>query len=248
VINAGVASYSPTVYLFQYRKALQASVLATGHTVVVGLDISDVQDEAGYWIDGNNHPRKRDDELAFRRRLGISVGQSWHWQISTWFPLVGNVIEWFRKPSVNDATLDATVFQLTRSAFTWADWATLDQTRAYLTGGGYAPLGVAGGLARVEAKLSDLVALAHDAGARVYVLIYPWPAQVRYPDRFDWSAHVRSMCARLFCDGVIDVIPAFRTLAKTEPDWYRTYYLFGDSHFTVAGNRVVADRLLEALK
>jgi hypothetical protein len=47
VINAGVPSYSPTPYIFQYRRALAANLLKPRHTVVVGLDISDVLDEAG---------------------------------------------------------------------------------------------------------------------------------------------------------------------------------------------------------
>ena len=49
VINAGVSSYSPTPYLYQYKKALKEGILANKHTVIIGIDISDVQDEAAFW-------------------------------------------------------------------------------------------------------------------------------------------------------------------------------------------------------
>jgi threonyl-tRNA synthetase len=49
VLNAGVSSYSPSAYLFQYKKALKNGALSAKHTVIVALDISDVQDEAAFY-------------------------------------------------------------------------------------------------------------------------------------------------------------------------------------------------------
>src|SRR5262249_3496911 len=57
VVNAGVPSYSPTPYLFQYRLAVAAGVLTKPHTVIVAIDVSDVQDEAAIWRDGEHHPQ-----------------------------------------------------------------------------------------------------------------------------------------------------------------------------------------------
>ncbi len=59
VANAGVSSYSPTAYLWQYKRAISAGALKSPHNVVVAIDISDVQDEAAVWEDGQSHPRRR---------------------------------------------------------------------------------------------------------------------------------------------------------------------------------------------
>jgi hypothetical protein len=57
-INGAVPSYSPTAYIYQYRRALALNALRPRHVVVVGLDISDVQDEAALWEQGTEHPRR----------------------------------------------------------------------------------------------------------------------------------------------------------------------------------------------
>jgi hypothetical protein len=132
-----------------------------------------------------------------------------------------------------------------RSAFTHRDWAALDQRPATPPAlEGYAPLGVRGGLDRVRDKVLEIMATAASHDARVYLLIYPWPAQVAHADTFDWSSFVAGLCAAGSCAGVIDTIPRFRELAAGERRWLNTYYVSGDTHFSVRGNRVVADALL----
>lgn len=61
VLNGGVSSYSPTAYLYQYKKALKENSLTENHTIIIGIDISDVQDEASYWTwneKSQPHPRR----------------------------------------------------------------------------------------------------------------------------------------------------------------------------------------------
>ncbi len=263
VINAGVASYSPTAYLHQYKKTLAANLLAPGHVVVVGIDISDVQDEAGIWMDGDVSPRKRTSgpataPAAAAGAVGTPTGGSVGAAPATPMTAVDiraalidalpntwavyryvryDLLRWNR----------ASITEFPRSAFTHRDWADLDQRPAAPGLEGYAPLGVRGGLARVEAKLLEIMTTAAQYNAKVYLLIYPWPAQLAHADTFSWSAFIADVCRKGSCAGVVDTIPAFRRIAAEDRTWLNTYFVSGDTHFTAKGNRVVADALVQVL-
>ena len=256
VINAGVPSYSPTAYLHQYQRALADQLLKNGHRIVVALDISDVQDEAGMWVDGEAHPYRRQQTVAAHRLVPASTATSAapepqrdlrdvRARIIDALPNTFAVYRFIRYDLLGWERLE--LLDLPRSAFTFADWTELDRKPATPSMEGFAPLGVTGGLQRIEQKLAAIIDLARGAGATVYVLIYPWPAQIARADRFSWSAFVTDVCTRHGCAGVIDTIPRFRTLAAGNRRWYGDYYVSGDTHFNRVGNTVVADALLAAL-
>jgi hypothetical protein len=261
VLNAGVSSYSPTAYLHQYKKALAANLLSRGHMVVVAIDISDVQDEAGIWTDGEIHPEKVTPVVPATAPSPPSPALPAHAAPSTTVPPPRTFVD-FRASAIDALPNTWAVYHFVRygllrwnraeliehprSAFTYQDWADLDG-RAALQQEGYAPLGVAGGLRRVEQKLTAIVQAARVLDAAVYFLIYPWPAQVAHPDRFSWSAFITDVCRRVRCAGVIDTIAVFRARGAQDPDWLTTYYLGGDTHFTTRGNRVVADAVLNTV-
>ena len=267
VLNAGVASYSPTAYLHQYRKAASASLLSRGHTVVIALDVSDVQDEAGIWTDGDMHPKKVLPPSAPVTPAAAPATPGAPAPAPASAPAAPEPAPGWTAVDVRAAVIDALpntwavyrflrydlarwnraeLVEFPRSAFTYRPWAELDREPAVLQQG-YAPLGVAGGLQRVEQKVLEIMQTADRFDARVFVLIYPWPAQVANADRFSWSAFASDICRRGSCAGVIDTIPIFRALAAQRRDWLNVYYVSGDTHFSRVGNRVVADAVIKAL-
>lgn len=248
VLNGGVGSYSPTAYLYQYKKALQLGLLGRGHTIVVAVDISDVQDEAGIWIDGDLHPRKTEDELLNRPLASEAVG-SFRLRMKESFPLIRTIFRFIRHYVFDpDLRSPTTLINLPRSAFTHQEWSTLEKKNAWAAPHeGYAPLGVAGGLEKIERKISEISQLAKSNDAKLYLLVYPWPAQIANKDKFSWSDFMSGFCLKISCDGVIDTIPVFRDLALKETDWMEKYYIRGDIHFTTKGNRIVADKLVEVI-
>jgi hypothetical protein len=249
VINAGVPSYSPTAYLYQYQRALSNGLLKPGHRVVVAIDISDVQDEAGVWVDGPSHPYKRQRNIEDRAGIAPPAAPRQtavdrRAKIIDALPNSFLVYRFIRYDLLGWERLE--LLDLPRSAFTFKDWADLDSRPVLPSMEGFGPLGIASGLSRIEEKLGAIIDLARGAGASVHVLIYPWPAQLARSDRFSWSEFIASACARRRCTGVVDTIPVFRELAASNRRWYGKYYVSGDTHFNSAGNRVVADVLLAA--
>ena len=241
VINAGVASYSPTAYLHHYRGALELGVLAPEHRVIVGLDISDIQDEAAIWTDGPGMPQR----YSAMRKSRLD-----HWFDRT-FPdglrLWGMVEDGLKAlsapaPDAPDGTdeVAAAMAAIDRSAFTHRDWDAL--------AGAYAPLGVQGGLDRTTAKLAELSTLARTNGGEVWLLIYPWPAQLVHDStHLDWQAYASTLCAKIACAGVIDAFPVFTAQRDSDPDWYAQLFLPGDVHYNAAGNALIYEALMRVV-
>lgn len=238
VINTGVSSYSPTAYLYQYKKLVAQQRVMPGHRVVVGLDISDVQDEAKYWVDGPIHPVKRNfraspdpaDAHVVRNRMRFSI---------MLYRLARYGIGYYR-PQPKD------VYTRDRSAITWQDWAKLDS-------GSYAPLGVAEGLSRIQLKLRELAGLVNKQGGTMYLLVYPWPAQIKFDSQYSWVEFANQTCIDIDCAGVIDAGPGFFAVKHAadngdgDQPWYERLFVLGDVHYNTAGNRLVADALIDAL-
>ena len=231
LVNAGVPSYSPTAYLYQYEKALEAGILSRHHTVVVALDISDVQDEATRWESGVPHPirllptsRKSAKSHSLISRIGSRL-------------LFTRRLAGYLGLSAGGTVSEATVYDQPRSAFTWSSWERLDR-EGYPEG--YAPYGVRGGIERVTSRLTQLGELVGQQEAQLYFLIYPWPAQIRYGTaRMDWESFVNDLCKDLACAGVINMFPVFREISSRNTSWYKEYFVEGDVHLSTLGNSLV---------
>ncbi|MEB8386014.1 hypothetical protein OO012_02125 [Rhodobacteraceae bacterium KMM 6894] len=243
VKNAGVASYSPTAYLLHYRAALAKDLLAPEHRVIIGVDISDVQDEAAKWTEIDGTPAR----YSALRDSGLTrwLDRTFPHGLTLW-GMVEDGLKALKSPGAvkGSGQTDAVAVAMAgipRSAFTFQNWETLDAQE-------YAPLGVAGGLERIESKLAELTALAHDNGGEVWLLAYPWPAQLVHDSaQLDWPSHLRGVCERIKCAGVIDAFPAFQQARDSDPDWYATLFLNKDVHYSKAGNALVYTTVLDAI-
>lgn len=239
VVNAGVSSYSPTVYLYQYQKALDAKILKRGHTLVVALDISDIQDEATRWEDGSSHPvlpqqmqTKPSGEVRLSDRIKARL------------QFTRSIYGFLKNLAGVQST--SSVFDMARAAFTWQDWKTLDsEPYPY----GYAPNGVAGGIERTSTQLKNIGKLAKQQNAKLYFLIYPWPTQIKYGTaRMNWEKYVADLCKELRCAGLINTFPTFRGIAAHDISWYGNYFVEGDVHLNKQGNAVVFGEIAKQIK
>jgi hypothetical protein len=252
VVNAGAASYSPTPYIYQYRRAIAAKLLKPHHAVVVALDLSDVQDEAAIWEDGGEHPQHR-IEFEQGPRVAVDNGaptapqassppmpprEASHfiaWKLISRFvrPKVRAIFA-APKPDEPDPSVALAPLGAIRSAFTWRPWAEIDSE--------YRPLGVAGGIALIRQKMRVLADLVHQNGGELWLVIYPWPAQLVHGENvFDWEEFGKELCVEIACRELINTFPLFRA----EASWYSKYFVVGDAHLNDRGNRLIADALLE---
>jgi hypothetical protein len=251
IINSGVYSYSPTAYIYKYQVALLNGLLSKPHLVVLALDISDVQDEAALRKDGPDHP------ISMKSSTINSSIDLLHENLDVFYenhlPLLKftfkSLFQSVQPKAFPGPQYIGDAFDLPRSAFTWVPWSKLDNDRVLINkteGIGYAPLGVSGGIKKISEKLTQLKLLADANGGRLMILIYPWPAQIKYKENiYDWSKFAINLCNDIKCEGVIDATPEFYKLAQQNSDWYKKYFFYGDIHYNKNGNIVLANEILK---
>ena len=244
VLNAGVPSYSPTPYLHQYKEIIRNNLANKAHKVIVGLDISDVQDESGYWIDGENHPEKRQAEIDFKLTRSYKA-IDYESPLRRIFPNVANAYSFLKYEMLGKFFgRYSNKLDHPRSGFTYLDWKTLNKTFPYENPAGYKPLGVSNGLDRVEKKLMEISRLVKKNNGEMYILIYPWSSQLIHQDKFSFETFVDNVCESAKCSGVINLFPDFKKLIQDDPNWLKKYYHVWDIHFSETGNRVIANKLI----
>jgi hypothetical protein len=260
ILNGGVPSYSPTTYLNRYKEALKYDLLNENHIIIIGLDISDVQDEAGYWMDPSHmnlydvdHPINL---MAFKKvenklnpTTDIGTIKDWviaHLKTTT---ILYRIIK-FNVVEENDYLKP--FFYSSRSAFTWQDFNQLEKSEAIEGDNyskGYLPLGVEGGLKKIKIKISEINKLVHqNNGKGIYLLVYPWPAQIHHKDKFKWSDYVNELCLEINCLGTVDLMKDLRNYAETSDDWYTKFFLNGDIHLNKYGNKIFAEKIWKEIK
>ena len=265
-LNGGVPSYSPTAYLYNYQKAENANSLSREHLVIIGIDLSDIQDEAVIWRDGSHHPvkitnKKSGSEYATQiidTETVVSIRATYLSYLSRKLPLSYRIYVILQQRIISPKAAEQTgraqvdsnvpsnqVLNLTRSASTWVNWAYLNEPKL----NAYYPLGVEGGLSRIESKLEELTRLAQSRGGQVFIFTYPWPAQIFYnsKEKFAFNKWVEGMCLRVKCDGYIPVYEEFLREALGKSNWYSSFYIIGDVHFNPNGNRLVSEILYEEI-
>ena len=248
-LNGGVASYSPSNYLNVTRMVLAAGVDID--EVIVFIDISDVQDEATFYRDANDS-----GAVTGPQHEGYTV--SWwpkvRMRIAGQFMLTNYILRWLERKLVAHGFYHLTTgplgdaFDMERAAWTYRK---VNETGPYY--GGYAPLGVEGGIAREKAKMTILWQDLEKRNIPISVVVYPYPAQVVH-DTAD-SRQVRMW--RDWCQGkckrFISLFPAFLAVKdqcpQSEPGcWYQKLFVFGDMHYNANGNALVADVVARSLE
>jgi hypothetical protein len=117
---------------------------------------------------------------------------------------------------------------------------------------GYAPLGVRGGLVKAAEKMDRIFKLARAQGIALSVAVYPWPGQLVH----DTAESLQATTWRTWCEGkckrFLNLFPPMFAQVQRCPRlfpgcWYERLFIFGDFHFNVHGNALIAERLATAL-
>jgi hypothetical protein len=234
-LNAGVASYSPTIYYAKIKYLLDKGFRFD--EVVLLSDSSDVEDEAGsyFCIDENpdyrkfcNAPPGAVPEPAIKRDFFID-----HFVITNRVRVI--VKRWVQTRLGNK-----------RRAID-DDHNRIGWTTDHPDPARYRPLGVDGGIARSLANMTKLSDLLASRGIPLTIVVYPWAQQIAQNDRDSKQVRLwREFCPG-HCKAFIDLFPVFFAAADADPDWYQHLYIVGDDHFSAQGNRIMFQELAKRL-
>lgn len=239
VLNAGVVSYAPSIYLSKVRHLVEFRSVRFDH-VVVFLDIGDVEDEARHYdLDSHGIVVDRPDVARYRRLhplpqpaatplVRLKRGLEDHSLLArvgwTWFDRL-------HSQSGNDSAGDAVNVDRAR-------W-TVD-ARLYEAYGRF-------GLQTAAQRLEELRVLLAQRRIAMTLVVYPWPDQV-IAGRLD---SLQSRFWRRWCElrGVqfIDLFPAFIG-GPSAPGVVEECYVRGDIHFNQSGNARAAEAFLRTFK
>lgn len=238
-LNAGVASYSPSIYYRKIKHLLESGLRFD--EVVVFSDTSDVTDEATSYFcidedpkyrayctasEGSMQPDARPkkseffiDRFVITNRLRISLKR---WIQS----LRGN-----RKQALSTD----------RNRIGWS-------IQGFDVSGETRPLGAAGGIARSLQNMGRLADMLAARNIPLSIVVYPWAQQIAQGDRDSRQVAMwREFCEKR-CKRFIDLFPVLFAEAERDRNWYERLYIVGDDHFSAEGNALVAREVEKRLR
>jgi hypothetical protein len=222
IVNLGVVSYAPSIYLAKIRYLLDQGFRFK--QVMVYVDISDIQDEAAFYrYDAETgavldmDPNDPDGSLAVPRL------KRW---IKRVFPLTFQAYWW-----------TAELTGANRFDYTTRSLWTID-----IDAKGYGAMGAAASVDKSVRLMTELHALLKQHGIGMSVGIYPWPRTLRH-DHVD-SRQVKvwqSFCEQR-CEYFFNSFPSFFRAAQDMGTERVIEALFipGDSHHLPAGAELIA--------
>ena len=247
-INAGVNSYSPTTYKYKLRSLIEEGLIAKNQKIVIGLDISDVFDEATRWTEYKGKPaniqevikstKKTSPFIEVNKKLSLRNKENNFIYTKENFKLTYQIyfgIETFVKRFVDDIQ----VRNNDRSKFTHKEWKLIDDK--------FSPLGIEHGFYKIKNNLIEISQISSKNNNELYLLIYPWPAQLAYKSLFNWPKYVEGLCIEIDCAGVINAFPDFLSYKENSQSWQKDLYIRGDMHFNQKGNFILAEIIANRL-
>ena len=238
-LNAGVASYSPSIYYKKIQYLLNRGLQFD--EVVLFSDTSDVMDEATSYF-------CIDDDPKYRAHCSSAEGSAQ--PVTAPLRKTDFLVDHF-------VVTNRTVLYIKRSIQIFLGnqrkKINTDHSRTAWTvrgldvGNSYQPLGVDGGIAR---SLQNMRALADLLAARhipLTIVVYPWAQQLAQGDRDSLQVSIwRDFCPGR-CKAFINLFPAFFAAAAADKDWYEHLFILGDDHYSAAGNRFMFHELAKHL-
>jgi hypothetical protein len=238
-LNAGVASYSPSIYYKKIKYLLERGLQFD--EVVVFSDTSDVTDEATSYFCIDDNPKYRaycspaegaaQPEAAPPKKTDFFIDRF----------VVTNRVRIYIKKSIQS-------FLGNRRRSINTDHARIGWVIPGLdVASDYRPLGVEGGIARSLQNmraLSDLLAARNIA---LTIVVYPWAQQLAQGDRDSKQISLWREFCQGRCKEFINLFPVFFAATEADKDWYEHLFILGDDHFSAAGNRLMFRELARHL-
>ncbi|MGH6850896.1 MAG: SGNH/GDSL hydrolase family protein [Methylocella sp.] len=243
VLNAAVESYSPSVYYEKLNYFLGLGLRFD--EAVVYIDISDIQDETMYYYDEHGVLQLAGENGAQQLAGNIWSGgkkkawwesafyvadflhQVWLYKKLAWLTEHGSLRD-FMQPGYRYSR------DLKRASWTYGADAS-----------DYGTMGIEGGIQKAKRQMDRLYDVLSRHGIALSVGVYPWPQQLLYDVENSRQVQIwRDWCAGK-CKQFFDHFPAFFRFKENDPNFVKDLFIWGDAHFNVRGNQVLADDLIE---
>ena len=228
VFNAGLGSYAPAIY-FKKTEYLLKEVGLRFDSIVVFLDISDIEDEAlSYDIE--------DGRVIWIGEYN-SKAKEFIYEYTTVPRIVLNKVlkiwEKMRDSRESRRTDEEKRYGINRYRSLW----TVDQN-AYTDYGEV-------GLQKAQKNMDLLHGLVRREGIDMVLAVYPWPDQIVHHDHDSLQVKIWRKWAENHAIKFIDFFPSFIRDDQNLKQVIAEHYIPGDSHWNATGHRLIAKTFLE---
>jgi len=250
VLNAGVGSYSPSNYYYKIKYYLDQGY-KFDH-IVVFLDISDVVDEQQYKFDNNDnlilnknfYNQKisskifiylRDNFITFRT-ISLIIDNSE--KLKNFIKLKYKSSIFFKKDYFSIGKKEIELYKMINLDIgAWTQ--NVEKSR-------YNIKNVDSGIKRAEKNLLKLFSLAKKNKITITLVIYPWPNQIYFKDKF-YKKHWKDFSEKNNIN-FIDLYEDIVDNKKSSEENILENYITGDIHFNKNGNMKIFKALKNKLK
>jgi lysophospholipase L1-like esterase len=225
VLNAGVSSYSPIIYLRKIEHLIERGL--TFDHLVVFIDISDIYDEVRRYKfdDQRNVVDRSPDGFGKRLRDWMSDNTIFYAYLRVW-------TRYLRE----DTKLDLLAgFAIDNSKARW----TLEERPFELWG--------RAGLESAATHMDSLYRLSREQGFGLSIAVYPWPDQIWNADLDSRQVVFWQAWAKERDIPFINYFPLFIGDELDRDEVLKNYFIRGDFHWNEAGHALIAEGLLQHL-
>lgn len=234
-LNAGVGSYSPSIYYKKTKYLLDAGLQFD--EVWLFSDPSDVLDEATTYFCIDDDPKYHAHCSAAEGSMLPKKVVGWPDFFAEHFAVTNRLRKWIKSQFANHAS--ALANDPTRIGWTIPGRDISDD---------YKPLGVEGGIQRSLQNMGKLADLLAARNIPLTIVVYPWAQQIARGDRDSRQIALWRKFCETRCKAFIDLYPVLFAEAAADKDWYPHLYIVGDDHFSAAGNAIVAREVEKRLR
>lgn len=227
VLNAGVSSYSPIIYLRKIQYLLDIGLKFDA--AIVFIDSSDVRDELRYCFDGAQNVVNCDER---ERAIIDGPGES---------KLVFQVVPPWRMYLTANTTLTRHLISRYHE-YRFGCAGPVHEGPLMVTDEGlYKTFGVVG-FQRADEHMSQLESLLRAQGIPLAIAVYPWPQQVQAGDLASRQVTFWQEWAKRANVPFVNLFPTFIDGRDSERV-IEDEYICGDVHWNRSGHRKVAEAL-----
>lgn len=271
VLNAGVVSYSPTIYYRRIKHLIEDVKLQFG-AVLVMVDVGDASDEwRSYDLDaqGNVTP------IGRVWQLHAMDDPNWRDYVRFWVQdnsVIAQVVKDLRqkmrrprppavakeppappvphrppiKPPLGEVEVPPPMADAPPPPVGFTNTLGVENGRWTLDQEAWATWG-RNGLVVAAERMDRLALLLRQHGIKLTVAVYPWPDQVFAGDLDSAQRVFWRNWARTRNVDFVDLFPPFFT-AEDRLETVRQYFMPGDFHWNAAGNALIARQLDQAIE
>ena len=237
VLNAGVSSYSPAIYLAKINYLVNRLKLKIDE-VVVYVDISDAEDDAEYEIDESMR-------VLYKKRAGSTAegdrAKHAHGETSPRGSLASGAKKLLKENTILTWMICRSAFHL----FLGEEKSVVRRPRAMWTydDSAFEEYGREG-VKNMKQNMDRLLAILKEKNIRLTVAVYPWPDQIMFDSVDSRQAKIWQQWAEGNNVALIDYFPRFIGGRDAE-DVIGQYYIEDDCHWNEKGHQVIANGFLE---